>query len=119
MIAWDASFAGVYVKFALIFSFYSPIVVRMRALPFPKSCVVCCKKCGHDVLAGTDSFPASSIFVVCSLCGEKRRYLPSEVIHGRPHFVVRRKRSVDGRRGPVATQLGSLPGQRLAVGRGR
>src|SRR5450631_2599150 len=64
----------------LIFSFYSPIVVPMRALPFPKSCVVCCKTCGHDVLAGTESFPASSIFVVCSLCGEKRKYLPSEVI---------------------------------------
>src|SRR5580658_5568362 len=75
----------------LIFPFYSPIVLSMRALPFPKSCVVCCKKCGHDVLAGTESFPANSIFVVCSLCGEKRRYLPSEVIHGRPHFVVRRK----------------------------
>ena len=65
----------------------------MRALPFPKSCVVCCKKCGHDVLAGTESFPANSIFVVCSLCGEKRRYLPQEVIHGRPHFVIRRKPS--------------------------
>ena len=89
-------------KRALIFSFYSPIVVPMRALPFPKCCVVCCKKCGHDVLTGTDSFPAGSIFVVCSLCGEKRRYLPSEVIHGRPHFVVRR----NGRRGPVAAHLG-------------
>src|SRR5271156_4146285 len=86
----------------LIFSFYSPIVVPMRALPFPKCCVVCCKKCGHDVLTGTDSFPAGSIFVVCSLCGEKRRYLPSEVIHGSPHFVVRR----NGRRGPVAAHLG-------------
>jgi hypothetical protein len=93
---------------ALIFSFYSPIVVDMRALRFPKSCVVCCKKCGHDVLAGTDRFPASSIFVVCSLCGEKRRYQPSEVIHGRPHFLVRRKSMDTGRRGPMAARLGSL-----------
>jgi hypothetical protein len=77
----------------LIFSFYSPILDCMPALPFPKSCVVCCKKCGHDVLTGTDSFPASSIHVVCSLCGEKRKYLPSEVIHGRPHFVVRKRAS--------------------------
>ena len=101
----------------MIFSFYSPIVGPMRALPFPKSCVVCCKKCGHDVLAGTDSFPASSIFVVCSLCGEKRKYLPSEVIHGRPHFAVRR-RSVD-RRGPVAAHLGPLRREPMAAGRGR
>jgi hypothetical protein len=91
----------------LIFSFYSPIVIDMRALRFPKSCVVCCKKCGHDVLTGTDRFPASSILVVCSLCGEKRRYQPSEVIHGRPHFVVG-KRVDTGRRGPMAARLGSL-----------
>jgi hypothetical protein len=75
----------------LIFSFYSPIVGLMRALPFPKSCVVCCKKCGHDVSTGTDGFPPRSICVVCSLCGEKKRYLPSEVIHGRPHFVPRKR----------------------------
>src|ERR1700753_1020614 len=107
----------------LIFSFYSPIVVRMRALPFPKSCVVCCKKCGHDVLAGTDTFPASSIFVVCSLCGEKRKYLPSEVIHGNPQFAfaIRRARRVpaDGRRGPVAAPLGPLGSEQVAAGRGR
>jgi hypothetical protein len=79
------------IQLRLIFSFYSPIVLAMRTLSFPKSCVVCCKKCDHDVLAGTDQFPASSISVVCSLCGEKRRYQPSEVIHGRPHFLVRKR----------------------------
>ena len=78
---------------SLIFSFYSPIVVDMRALPFPKSCVVCCKKCGHDVLTGADSFPACPVYVVCSLCGEKRKYLPSEVMHGRPHFLLRKRAS--------------------------
>src|SRR6202035_3087148 len=107
----------------LIFSFYSPIVLRMRALPFPKSCVVCCKKCGHDVLSGTEGFPASSIFVVCSLCGEKRKYLPSEVIHGRPHSAVPRRRArhvpVDGRRGPVAAHLGPLRNEAVAAVRGR
>jgi hypothetical protein len=91
----------------LIFSFYSPILALMRALTFPKSCVVCCKKCGHDVSAGTENFPASSIAVICSLCGEKRKYLPSEVIHGRPHFLVRRKR-------PQRVLL-TLHGQRLAA----
>ncbi|MDT7815235.1 MAG: hypothetical protein QOJ42_5151 [Acidobacteriaceae bacterium] len=92
----------------------------MRALPFPKSCVVCCKKCGHDVLAGTDNFPATSIFVVCSLCGEKRKYLPSEVIHGRPHFAVRRRRpQADERRRPVAAHLGPFQREPLAAGRAR
>ena len=106
----------------LIFSFYSPIVVGMRTLPFPKCCVVCCKKCGHDVLSGTDGFPASTILVVCSLCGEKRRYLPSEVMHGRPHFVVRRKRPGGApdppTRAPVPAHLSSLRGGSM-VARGR
>jgi hypothetical protein len=74
----------------LLFS-YSDLMPA--ALSFPKCCVVSCKKCGHDVLSGTDGFPASSIAVVCSLCGERRRYLPSEVIHGRPHFVMRKRRT--------------------------
>jgi hypothetical protein len=89
------------------------MMANMSALPFPKCCVVCCKKCGHDVLAGTDGFPANAIFVVCSLCGEKRRYLPSEVIHGRPHSVVRRKRTRPAalntaKRGAVAAHINSL-----------
>ena len=89
----------------------------MRALSFPKCCVVCCKKCGHDVLSGTDGFPAGSIAVVCSLCGERRRYLASEVIHGRPHGVVRQKRTaaVTQRRGPMAAQAGRS--QRMVAGR--
>ena len=103
----------------MIFAFYSLIVVAMRALSFPKCCVVCCKKCGHDVLSGTDGFPASSVVVVCSLCGERRRYLPSEVIHGRPHSVVRAKRSsaVTQRRGPVSAQPTGFRGQRMAGSR--
>jgi hypothetical protein len=112
----------------LIFSFYSPILDDMRALPFPKCCVVCCKKCGHDVLSGTDGFPAHAIFVVCSLCGEKRRYLASEVMHGRPHFLVRRKRG-DGRsysgapnvlrRAPVSVRLGPLRAESAIAGLAR
>jgi hypothetical protein len=89
-LSWPTSAAQ---NVRLIFSFYSPIVVPMRTLPFPKSCVVCCKKCGHDVLTGTDSFPACPVYVVCSLCGEKRKYQPSEVMHGRPHFLLQKRAS--------------------------
>ncbi len=103
----------------MIFAFYSLIVICMRALSFPKCCVVCCKKCGHDVLSGTDGFPATSISVVCSLCGERRRYLPSEVMHGRPHSIFRGRRTtpVTQRRGPMAVQVGSA--YRMTAGRSR
>jgi hypothetical protein len=39
-------------------------------------------------------FPFQSIIVECALCGEKRRYLPSEVFLGRvDQLVARRKRA--------------------------
>jgi hypothetical protein len=36
------------------------------------------------VPSGVKEFPFHSIVVTCSLCGEERQYLPSEVILGRP-----------------------------------
>ena len=43
-----------------------------------KTFVVACKKCRRDVPTGVAEFPFQSIIVECALCGEKRRYLPSE-----------------------------------------
>ena len=53
-----------------------------------KSFLVVCKRCCRDVPAGPDQFPAQSIIVTCCLCGEQRRYLPSEVFLGRPNHLV-------------------------------
>lgn len=44
-----------------------------------KAFVVKCKGCRGDVLSGREEFPFQSITVECPLCGEPRRYLPSEV----------------------------------------
>jgi hypothetical protein len=41
-------------------------------------------------------FPFKSIFVVCALCGEKRRYLPSEVFLGRIDQMVTRQKRAGG-----------------------
>ncbi len=49
-----------------------------------KTFVVQCKKCRRDVPSGLDEFPFQSVAVACPLCGELRRYLPSEVFLGRP-----------------------------------
>ena len=49
-----------------------------------KGFVVSCKRCRRDVLAGVQEFPFQSVVVACPLCGEQRRYLPSEVFLGRP-----------------------------------
>jgi hypothetical protein len=59
-----------------------------------KTFVVACKKCRLDVPTGVADFPFQSIIVECALCGEKRRYLPSEVFLGRPdQLVARQKRA--------------------------
>jgi hypothetical protein len=57
-----------------------------------KTFVVVCKKCRRDVPTGVSEFPFQSIVVVCSLCGEKRRYLPSEIFLGRVDQLVHHQR---------------------------
>jgi len=52
--------------------------------------VVTCKRCRRDVQAGVQAFTFQSIVVSCHLCGELRRYLPSEVYLGVPHDLVGR-----------------------------
>jgi RNase P subunit RPR2 len=57
--------------------------------------VVRCKRCRRDVLAGIKEFPPQSIVVICPLCGEQRRYRPSEVFLDRPnHLMAKQARAV-------------------------
>jgi hypothetical protein len=59
--------------------------------------VVTCKRCRRDVPSGREKFPFQSVAVECPLCGELRRYLPSEVFLGKPDQLVTRQRRVGGR----------------------
>ena len=45
----------------------------------PNVYVVTCKKCTRSIPAGTQEFPRGNLVVQCPLCGELRRYRPSEV----------------------------------------
>lgn len=73
------------------FAFRSPILPPV-AFGFPifarKQFVVTCKRCRRDVPSGLKVFPFQSIVVSCPLCGELRRYLPSEVFLGNVHTQV-------------------------------
>jgi hypothetical protein len=62
-------------------SFGFPILER-------KQFVVTCKRCRRDVPAVVREFPFQPIVVTCPLCGELRRYLPSEVFLGQPNSLV-------------------------------
>ena len=53
-----------------------------------KTFIVQCKRCRRDVPSGREEFPFQSVAVQCPLCGELRRYLPSEVFLGRPDALV-------------------------------
>ena len=67
----------------------SPMLILMSfGIQRRKLFVVECKRCRRDVPAGVAAFPFQSIVVVCPLCGELRRYLPSEVVLGTPHHLV-------------------------------
>ena len=61
-----------------------------------KTFVVVCKKCRRDVPTGAAEFPFQSIIVECILCGEMRRYLPSEVFLGRADQLVARQKRTGG-----------------------
>jgi hypothetical protein len=62
-----------------------------------KTFIVTCKPCRRDVPSGAREFPFQSITVECPLCGELRRYLPSEVFLGRPDQLVARQQRAKGR----------------------
>ena len=64
--------------------------------------VVECKRCRRDVPAGVQEFPFQSIVIICPLCGEQRRYLPSEVFLGRPNQLVAKQTECSSPR-PCAT----------------
>lgn len=51
---------------------------RQRIHPF---CIQC-KGCRENIAAPVQAMPDSWIVTTCSLCGEKRRYLPTELFQG-------------------------------------
>jgi len=56
----------------------------------PLQCVVRCKQCERDVPAGVNATPANYITVKCILCGEVRKYLPTQVGAGYVHYEARK-----------------------------
>jgi hypothetical protein len=86
----------------MTFAFYLPTMVLM--FPGPESAkrvVVRCKGCRENIPAPVESVPSQPIAARCPLCGEHRRYLPSEVFLGRLSYMFIRKpvRAADGRVG--------------------
>lgn len=53
-----------------------------------KCFITTCKRCRRDIPAGVREFPFQPVVVECPLCGEVRRYLPSELMLGKPHPLV-------------------------------
>jgi hypothetical protein len=54
----------------------------------PTVFVVECKRCRRHVPAGVDAFPVDNRVVLCTLCGELRRYRPSEIFLGWPDLAL-------------------------------
>ncbi len=67
--------------------------VSVFNLPEARLCdfTIRCKGCGQNVPAPVESMPSYWIVAECPLCGEKRRYLPSDVFRGRVAMHLIRK----------------------------
>ena len=65
----------------------------------PNVYVVTCKKCTRSIPADAQEFPRGNLVVQCPLCGELRRYRPSEVYLGFPDsHLVQQQVSITRRR---------------------
>ena len=62
----------------------------MQGAVRPTHYIVRCKRCQRNVPSGHANFPRGNIVVLCVLCGEKRRYRPSEVFLGFPDSLIDR-----------------------------
>ena len=67
-------------RLSFVFAYAGSVVgLLMQAR---KQFVVTCERCLRDVPSGLEEFPFKYIVVICPLCGEQRRYLPSECSWG-------------------------------------
>src|SRR5262252_8699934 len=68
-----------------IFAFCSPILAPV--FPAPNSGLypfaIVCKGCHQNIPAPVETVPDTWIIAECPVCGEKRRYLPSDIFQGR------------------------------------
>lgn len=62
-----------------------------------KCFIATCKRCRREIPAGVKEFPFQPVVVECPLCGEIRRYLPSELMLGKPHPLVGRRPAIPAR----------------------
>jgi hypothetical protein len=97
MVAGRSGRSILWMTFLLFFA-YTPLMFQgppARLHPF----VVKCKGCRESVPAPVETLPASRIAMKCPLCGEHRRYLPTEIFQGRLSWAFMRKpvRPADGR----------------------
>lgn len=86
--------ADLHIDFLFLFA-YSCFVVGFLT-PTRKQFVVTCKRCRRDVPSGVGEFPFRSIAVTCPLCGEQRKYLPSDVFLGLQNHLVSKQARAGG-----------------------
>ena len=73
-----------------MFALYSPILCPVFHAPtsgvYPFAIV--CKGCHQNIPAPVETMPGSWIIAECPLCGQRRRYLPTDIFQGRLSQLV-------------------------------
>jgi RNase P subunit RPR2 len=71
--------------------FFSYAAFMYQGAPESLRVVIRCKGCGENIPAPVETMPAQPIVATCPLCGQQRRYLPSQVFQGRLSWKLLRK----------------------------
>lgn len=81
---WDETGFG---RFRLYFAYHGSAMSMHyinQGKRTPTTFVVTCKRCERSVPAGVEVYPKDNLTHRCPLCGELRRFRPSEVYLGFP-----------------------------------
>jgi hypothetical protein len=70
----------------LIFAYTDPVFHAPTSGLYPF--VIVCKGCHENIPAPVETLPDDWVIAECPLCGQKRRYLPTEIFQGRLSHLV-------------------------------
>jgi hypothetical protein len=83
-----------------IFAYRSPMSMHYckQGAVKPTHYVVTCKRCARQIPTGVNAFPRENLVVPCPLCGELRRFRPSEIFLGFPDSLIQVQQTTITRR---------------------
>jgi hypothetical protein len=79
-----SGYSGLPKKAVKNFRLYFAYTVQVFNLPTSRRCdyTIRCKGCAENIPAPIETMPDTWVIAKCPLCGQRRRYLPTEIFRG-------------------------------------